>query len=456
MASPSRKLTSVCLAVIVLLALTATIFRKLEIPSSRKLKTEELRSAKNNSTMAAKRVKGVELNEQHAVSDPDRVADEVASLVQMSEHNKTARRKLGFFSCGTGNPIDDCWRCDPNWHKNRKRLADCGIGFGRNAIGGRDGRFYIVTDPTDDDVINPKPGTLRHAVIQEEPLWIVFRRDMVIELKQELIMNSADMGISMWLTTTTHTGRCMPLVGVQSQPSTVKETDMLLLSIVSPRRFNFFKNPLFFAETEVGTDASDWKKWNWRSEGDLLLNGAFFRASGAGTSASYGRASSLAAKPSSMVRTITSTAGALGHIPLCFLPGGRNLSTSACFFFFYKKLGIQRGASTEALFKRFLSFLDYKSLMGFGFGVVKVPMVLMDLTPLSSRVFLGFLFQVIGALGVTRTQDLTFNNTPPPDQLVTACLVGELLKGEVLGSSNAKRINNLPVDVEAFPPTVKS
>lgn len=30
------------------------------------------------------RVKGVELNEQHAVSDPDRVADEVASLVQMS------------------------------------------------------------------------------------------------------------------------------------------------------------------------------------------------------------------------------------------------------------------------------------------------------------------------------------------------------------------------------------
>lgn len=70
------------------------------------------------------------------------------------------------------------------------------------------------------------------------------------------------------------------------------------------------------------------------------------------------------------------------------------MSTSACFFFFYKRLGIQRGASTEALFKRFLSFLDYKSLMGFGFGVVKVPMVLMDLTPLSSRVFLGFLFQV--------------------------------------------------------------
>lgn len=97
---------------------------------------------------------------------------------------------MGYFSCGTGNPIDDCWRCDPRWQVNRKRLADCGIGFGRNAIGGRDGRFYVVTDPNDYDAVNPRPGTLRHAVIQDQPLWIVFKRDMVITLKQELIMNS--------------------------------------------------------------------------------------------------------------------------------------------------------------------------------------------------------------------------------------------------------------------------
>lgn len=107
-----------------------------------------------------------------------------------SVRNHTERRKLGYFTCGTGNPIDDCWRCDRNWHKNRKRLADCGIGFGRNAIGGRDGRFYVVTDPRDDNPVNPRPGTLRHAVIQDRPLWIVFQRDMVIQLKQELIVNS--------------------------------------------------------------------------------------------------------------------------------------------------------------------------------------------------------------------------------------------------------------------------
>ncbi|KAL0918325.1 hypothetical protein M5K25_010327 [Dendrobium thyrsiflorum] len=100
------------------------------------------------------------------------------------------RRSLNYLSCGTGNPIDDCWRCDPNWHKNRKRLADCGIGFGRNAIGGRDGHYYVVSDPNDYDPVNPRPGTLRHAVIQEEPLWIIFKRDMAIRLKQELIINS--------------------------------------------------------------------------------------------------------------------------------------------------------------------------------------------------------------------------------------------------------------------------
>ena len=101
-----------------------------------------------------------------------------------------SRRNLGYFSCETGNPIDDCWRCDKDWEKNRKQLADCGIGFGKNAIGGRDGEFYVVTDPGNDDPVNPKPGTLRYAVIQDQPLWIIFNRDMTIQLKEELIMNS--------------------------------------------------------------------------------------------------------------------------------------------------------------------------------------------------------------------------------------------------------------------------
>ncbi|KAJ6810070.1 putative pectate lyase 8 [Iris pallida] len=88
-----------------------------------------------------------------AVDDPELVASEV----HMTINNHTARRSLGYLSCGTGNPIDDCWRCDPEWHLHRKRLADCGIGFGRNAIGGRDGRYYVVTDAGDDDPVKPPP-----------------------------------------------------------------------------------------------------------------------------------------------------------------------------------------------------------------------------------------------------------------------------------------------------------
>lgn len=95
----------------------------------------------------------------------------------------------GTESCRTGNPIDDCWRCDPDWETNRRMLADCAVGFGRNAVGGRDGEIYIVTD-WEDNPKNPSPGTLRHAVIQNEPLWIIFQQDMVIELKEELMMNS--------------------------------------------------------------------------------------------------------------------------------------------------------------------------------------------------------------------------------------------------------------------------
>lgn len=92
--------------------------------------------------------------------------------------------------CLTGNPIDDCWRCDPNWHLNRQRLADCSIGFGQYALGGKGGRYYVVTDSSDHDAVNPAPGTLRYAVIQTEPLWIVFASNMLIQLSQELIFNS--------------------------------------------------------------------------------------------------------------------------------------------------------------------------------------------------------------------------------------------------------------------------
>ncbi|GAB2295377.1 hypothetical protein Dimus_029548 [Dionaea muscipula] len=410
--------------------------------SPRIAEMEELQSSKN-STMAANRLQAAaaaagRIN-NNAVADPE----EVVSMVHMSIRNSTQRRKLGYFYCGTGNPIDDCWRCDPYWRMNRKRLADCSIGFGRNAFGGRNGRFYVVADPNDDDPVNPKPGTLRHAVIQEEPLWIIFERDMVIQLKQELIMNSfktidgrgsnvhiangacitiqyvtniiihgihihdcKPTGNAMVRSSTTHYGwRTMAdgdgisifgashiwvdhnslshcadglidaimgstaitisnnhfahhneviLLGHSDSYALDKQMQVTIafnhfgagLIQRMPRcRHGYFHvvnndythwemyaiggsaNPTinsqgnrYLAPTNpfakevtkrVETSEREWMRWNWRSEGDMLLNGAYFTPSGAGASASYARASSLGAKTSSMVRSITAGAGPL-------------------------------------------------------------------------------------------------------------------------------------------------
>lgn len=87
------------------------------------------------------------------------------------------------------NLIDACSLKTTNWASNRRALADCTIGFGKGVIGGKNGATYVVTNPSDDP-INPKPGTLRYGVIQTRPLWIIFAKDMVISLKNELIMNS--------------------------------------------------------------------------------------------------------------------------------------------------------------------------------------------------------------------------------------------------------------------------
>ncbi|KAF3485610.1 hypothetical protein F2Q69_00055648 [Brassica cretica] len=106
-------------------------------------------------------------------------------LRQVRRGRRTKRRGGRHHSL---NAIDKCWRGDKNWHKNRKKLADCVLGFGRRTTGGKMGQFYVVTDASDHDLVNPKPGTLRHAVTRDRPLWIIFGRSMIIKLQQELII----------------------------------------------------------------------------------------------------------------------------------------------------------------------------------------------------------------------------------------------------------------------------
>ncbi|XP_022740354.1 pectate lyase-like [Durio zibethinus] len=109
--------------------------------------------------------------------------------------NNTRRNLRGKHNKNTGpcmatNPIDRCWRCKKKWALNRKNLAKCALGFGHKTQGGMMGKYYLVTDNSDDNVVDPKPGTLRHAVIQKQPLWIIFAHDMNIKLSQELLVQS--------------------------------------------------------------------------------------------------------------------------------------------------------------------------------------------------------------------------------------------------------------------------
>lgn len=377
---------------------------------------------------------------------PEAVAHEVQRKVNAS----LSRRELlsttvhDQAQCLTGNPIDDCWKCDPNWANNRQRLADCAIGFGQAAMGGKGGQIYVVTDSSDHDAANPTPGTLRHAVIQDEPLWIIFAANMQIKLKHELIVNSFKtidgrganveitgggcitlQYISNVIIHNIHIYNCVPSgnTNIRSSPTHVGwrgECDGDGISIFSSRNiwidhcalshctdglidaimgstaitisnsffthhnevmllghddkylpdsgmqvtiaFNHFgvglvqrmprcrrgyihvvnndftewkmyaiggsANPTINSQgnryiappdpdakevtKRVDTDEKDWNDWNWRTDGDMMVNGAFFVPSGEGLSAQYARASSLEPKSSGLIDQLTLNSGVLG------------------------------------------------------------------------------------------------------------------------------------------------
>ncbi|GMY30956.1 putative pectate lyase 21 [Fagus crenata] len=332
-------------------------------------------------------------------------------------------------------------------------LADCGVGFGRNAIGGRDGEFYVVKDSDNDDTENPIPGTLRHAIVQEEPLWIIFDHDMVITLKEELIINSYKtidgrgfniqisngpcitiQNVSNIIIHNIYIHDCVPAwkaMGKEEPEHSDEKSDGDGISIFGARdvwvdhcslsncydglidavygstsitisnnymfdhnevmlmghnddflddknmqatiAFNFFgkdlvqrmprcrhgyfhivnnfysgwemyaiggsANPTINSQGNVfiasesnstkevtkreNSESSEWQSWNWRSDEDLMLNGAFFTPSGQETPASYIRATSMVARPASHLINTPPSAGVLDcqiGIP-CYIPG---------------------------------------------------------------------------------------------------------------------------------------
>lgn len=373
--------------------------------------------------------------------DPESIARNVLRRVELSHRRALSNQQ----QCLTGNPIDDCWRCSgTDWRADRQRLADCGIGFGSDAYGGKGGRVYVVTDSSDHDAVNPTQGTLRHAAIQDDPLWIVFAADMTIRLAEELLVNSfktldgrgADVHIAGGACITLqyvsniiihnlHIHDCVPAgnANVRSSPTHTgfrTRSDGDGISIFGGRKiwvdhcslshcadglidaimgstgitisnnyfslhnevmllghsddyspdsgmqvtiaFNLFGEKLIqrmprcrlgyfhivnndFTEWEmyaiggsgnptvnsqgnryiappdpnakevtkrVETDGENWSGWNWRTEGDIMVNGAFFVPSGEGLEATYSKASSTSPKSAALIDQLTLNAGVLG------------------------------------------------------------------------------------------------------------------------------------------------
>lgn len=60
------------------------------------------------------------------------------------------------------------------------------------------------------------------------------------------------------------------------------------------------------------TGEGEWKNWNWRSEGDIMVNGAFFVASGEGAEFRYEKAYSVEPKSAVLIDFLTMHAGPLG------------------------------------------------------------------------------------------------------------------------------------------------
>ncbi|GAB2289605.1 hypothetical protein Dimus_023914 [Dionaea muscipula] len=211
------------------------------------------------------------------------------------------------------------------------RLADCVLGFGAKTTGGKNGKYYIVNDSSDASMLNPKLGTLRHAVIQPKPLWIIFSKSMVIRLNRELIMTSdktidgrgVEVHIQGGAGFTLQFVKNIIIHGlhihdIQQGPGGMIRDSMQhfglrtnsdgdgvsiigssniwidhlsmrncydgLIDAVMASTAITISNCNFRDHNEVTRRAyapqSEWKNWLWTSDNDLLFNGAFFVESG--------------------------------------------------------------------------------------------------------------------------------------------------------------------------------
>ncbi|KAG4128636.1 hypothetical protein ERO13_D09G032366v2, partial [Gossypium hirsutum] len=201
-----------------------------------------------------------------------------------------------------------------------------------------------IEDNSDNGVINPKPGTLLHAVIQKKQLWIIFAHDMNIKLSEELIVQSektidgrrasvhiaygCDITLQFVLNVIIHNVHVHHVV--ESRGGLIRDS----IDHFGFRAFGDRDGISIFGSSNIWLDhismsecqdrlidithviyalESKWKNWVWRSEGDLFMNGAFFRTSKPSSSFqfTFNKKDMIEAKPGTFVGRLTHFVGAL-------------------------------------------------------------------------------------------------------------------------------------------------
>lgn len=98
----------------------------------------------------------------------------------------------------------------------------------------------------------------------------------------------------------------------------------------------------------VESSHQKWRDWNWRSEGDIMVNGAYFITSGESLELKYEKAYSVEPKSAVLIDQLTVNAGVLGH------RSPRPLSPHTFYHYFF---------STHSLFCTFhfiiIKYLNY-------------------------------------------------------------------------------------------------
>ena len=93
-------------------------------------------------------------------------------------------------------------------------------------------------------------------------------------------------------------------IGGSENPTILSQGNRFLSSA------NPFKKEVTRRENNAVQD-NEWKNWNWISEDDLFLNGAYFVQSGSQLSSAYATAYSVAPRSSALVQELTRNAGVL-------------------------------------------------------------------------------------------------------------------------------------------------